>query len=276
MGAGTDGDFLNEGFFFLDWYVWEGFVWNADEMEVCRGYVGVFIDSPDSQTHDPSPLHNEKDWRAFFLLQWASGIISPHPSQDGWTRHHYPHYSILWPSSILAQRLRVRLYPSKIVTSIVQKYDLPIFDRWQSPSPPRSQQIGMGSNAYGRFLALSTNKKTYNIVNPFLDVTWAGGIGMSMGCAAVWRVELFSFFILDFHNERAVQWGLHMLKPQHQLEGERLLRAGLIRKDLHLHNNPLSYVSICLNFMRMQKYQSGINCTGGDCDIIFFLDWFVS
>ncbi len=30
----------------------EGFVWNADEMGVCRGYVGVFIDSPDTQTHD--------------------------------------------------------------------------------------------------------------------------------------------------------------------------------------------------------------------------------
>ncbi len=24
----------------------------ADEMGVCRGYVGVFIDSPDTQTHD--------------------------------------------------------------------------------------------------------------------------------------------------------------------------------------------------------------------------------
>lgn len=169
-------------------------------------------------------------------------------------------------SGYTPQKLSPQSYKNTICPSLTGDNPLP---------PPRSQQTGMGSNAYGRFLALSTNKKTYNIVNPFLDVTWAGGIGMSMGCAAVWRVELFSFFILDFHNERAVQWGLHMLKPQHQLEGERLLRAGLIRKDLHLHNNPLSYVSICLNFMRMQKYQSGINCRG-DCDIIFFLDWFVS
>lgn len=80
---GEMGIFLKEGFV-VDWYVWEGFVWSADEMEVCRGYVGVFIDSPDSQTHDPSPLRNyAKDWRAFLLLRWASGINSPHPSQDG-------------------------------------------------------------------------------------------------------------------------------------------------------------------------------------------------
>ena len=236
--------FFERGFV-VDWYVWEGFVWYADEMEVCRGYVGVFIDSPDSQTHDPSPSRNyAKDWRAFLLLRWASGINSPHPSQDGWTRHHCPHYSILWPSSVLAQRLRVRLYPSKVVTSIVKKYDLPHLDRWQSPTP-RSQQIGMG----GWFLTLSTNKKTYDIENVCLDITWAGDIGMSMGCAAaVWRVELIAFFILDFDNEKAVQWGLHMLKPQHRLECEWLLRAGLIRKDLHLHNNLLIYFSLCFDY----------------------------
>lgn len=177
-----------KSFFFLIGMCEKALCGIADEMGVCRGYVGVFIDSPDTQTHDPSSLR--KRVKAFLLC-------CGHPSQDVWIRHHYPHYSVLWPSSILAQRLRVRLYPSKIGTSSVLSYKNTILTGDNSRHP-RSQQIGMGSNTCSRFL--EQIEKTYDIVNIFLDVTWAGGIGMAMVYPAVWRVGSFSFLIFDFHN----------------------------------------------------------------------------
>lgn len=163
-----------------------------------------------------------------YAKEWRRSFCCGHPSQDLWIRHHYPHYSILWPSSILGQRLRVRLYPSKIVTSSVLSYKNTILTGDNPRYPPRSQQIGMGSNTCSRFL--EQIEKTYDIVNVFLDVTWAGGIGMTIVYAAVWRVGSFSFLIFDFYNKSAVQWGLHVLEPQHWLESEWPLRAGLIRK----------------------------------------------
>lgn len=111
IGVGRDWNFLKEGFFFnVDWYVREGFAWNAVEMGVCIGYVGVFIDSPDIQTHDPSS--SRKRVKGVLLLMWASGINSPHPSQDGWTRPHYLHYPIFWPS-ILAPTPQSQARPFK-------------------------------------------------------------------------------------------------------------------------------------------------------------------
>lgn len=109
-------------------------------MGVCRGYVGVFIDSPEAHKHMICH-HYAKEWRgsvpsAAVALQGAILLILA--SMDG-PGIPIPYHSILW-SSILAQRLRVRLYPSKFVTPIVWRLakirDLPIFERWQFPPPP--------------------------------------------------------------------------------------------------------------------------------------------
>lgn len=108
----------------------------------------------------------------------------------------------------------------------------------------------MGSNTYGWFLPLSTSKKTYDIENVLFryHLSWRHWNFDGVCCCVTRRIDCFFYFILDFDNERAVQWCLHMLKPQHRLECEWLLRAGLIRKDLHLHNNSLSYVSFCFDY----------------------------
>lgn len=54
----------------------------ADEMGVGRGYVGVFIDSPGTKTHDPSSVRERM--QRFPLLRCTSGSNSPHIFLHGW------------------------------------------------------------------------------------------------------------------------------------------------------------------------------------------------
>lgn len=229
----------------MDWYLREGFVWDADEMGVCRGYVGVFIDSPDTQTHDPS---SSRKWvKGFLLLRWASEINSPDlASMDG------PGITIFIILSLdrvfllnASESGSTRQRPSPQSSEANTNTSCPPLT--SDNPPPRSQQIGMGSNTYSRFLDLSTNRKKRMTSRTFFKISpEQEAFGISKRCAA-WRVELFSFFRFA-QRKRCAMSSAHAQTRTFGLKVEWPLRAGLIRKDLHLHINPLSYVSLCINY----------------------------
>lgn len=127
-----------------------------------------------------------------YAKEWRRSFCCGHPSQDVWIRHHYPHYSILWPSSILAQRLRARLYHSKIGTSSVLSYKNTILTGDNSRHP-RSQQIGMGSKTCKSISR--TNRKNGHRERFFrchLGRRHWNGDGVS--CCVTRRVFFFSYF----------------------------------------------------------------------------------
>lgn len=86
-------------------------MWNADEMGVCIGYVGVFIDSPDAQTHDPFIITQKTEGGPCTAVSLGGSILVILARMDG------PGITIsiilFFDRVFLLQRLRVRLDPSK-------------------------------------------------------------------------------------------------------------------------------------------------------------------
>ena len=120
-----------------------------------------------------------------------------------------------------------------------------------------------GSNTYGRFLDLSANRKIVLHRELFLDITWAGGIGMSMRCAAVWRVE--KFFYLDFSTRGLCNEACTCSNSKFGLRWNDQC-AGPSLRDFHLDNTP----AYALWGAKECKYQSILHqkCKVGVLELI--------